>query len=77
MAKLESYLLVKELNAKLFQNAILEQQLLIALSTPAAWTEFNYERLEFLGEYQSVCYLCLGADGLYLLRRLVLEGHCI
>ena len=50
MNKIESYLLVKELNARLFENAIIEQQLLIALSTPAAWTEFNYERLEFLGK---------------------------
>nr|VWO96551.1 Ribonuclease 3 (EC (Ribonuclease III) (RNase III) [Ganoderma boninense] len=50
MTKLESYLLVKELNARLFENTILEQQLLIALSTPAAYTEVNYERLEFLGD---------------------------
>ncbi|TBU32155.1 hypothetical protein BD311DRAFT_655259 [Dichomitus squalens] len=50
MNKIESYLLVKELNARLFHNAVIEQQLLIALSTPAAWTEFNYERLEFLGD---------------------------
>lgn len=50
MTKLESYLLVKELNARVFQSAIIEQQLLIALSTPAAYTEVNYERLEFLGE---------------------------
>ena len=47
--KLDSYLLTKELNARLFQNAILEQQLLIALYSRAAWTEHNYERLEFLG----------------------------
>ncbi|PIL36734.1 Dicer [Ganoderma sinense ZZ0214-1] len=50
MTKLESYLLVKELNARLFENTVLEQQLLTALSTPAAYTEINYERLEFLGD---------------------------
>lgn len=55
MTKLESYLLVKELNARVFQNAIIEQQLLIALSTPAAYTEVNYERLEFLGKYRQLC----------------------
>ncbi|KAI0751319.1 hypothetical protein C8Q80DRAFT_1098350 [Daedaleopsis nitida] len=48
--KIESYLLTKELNARLFHNMIIEQQLLIALSAPAAWTEANYERLEFLGD---------------------------
>ena len=52
--KLDSYLLTKELNARLFQNAILEQQLLIALYSRAAWTEHNYERLEFLGNLWSL-----------------------
>lgn len=50
MTKIDSCLLVKELDAKLFHHSISEQQLLIALSTRAAWTEFNYERLEFLGK---------------------------
>ncbi|KAI0676824.1 hypothetical protein C8Q78DRAFT_48178 [Trametes maxima] len=50
MTRIDSYLLVKELDAKLFHLSIHEQQLLIALSTRAAWTESNYERLEFLGE---------------------------
>ncbi|RDX53098.1 hypothetical protein OH76DRAFT_1344263 [Lentinus brumalis] len=50
MEKVNMYLLTKELNAKLFRNSILEQQLHIALSTPALWTEFDYERLEFLGD---------------------------
>ncbi|KAI0649982.1 ribonuclease III [Trametes meyenii] len=50
MTRIDSYLLVKELDAKLFHLSIHEQQLLIALSTRAAWTESNYERLEFLGD---------------------------
>ncbi|OJT13342.1 Dicer-like protein 1 [Trametes pubescens] len=50
MSKIDSCLLVKELDAKLFHHSISEPQLLIALSTRAAWTEFNYERLEFLGD---------------------------
>ena len=49
MEKVNMYLLTKELNAKLFHNSLNEQQLHIALSTPALWTEFDYERLEFLG----------------------------
>ena len=56
MNKIESSLLAKELNARLFDNTILEQQLLIALSTPAAWTEHNYERLEFLGTNFVIMY---------------------
>ncbi|KAI9001162.1 ribonuclease III [Trametes punicea] len=50
MTKIDSYLLVKELDAKLFRLTISEQQLLVALSTRAAWTDDNYERLEFLGD---------------------------
>ena len=50
MDRLDSAFLTKELNAKLFHNTILEQQLLIALSPPVAFTEINYERLEFLGK---------------------------
>ncbi|KAJ8501426.1 hypothetical protein ONZ51_g579 [Trametes cubensis] len=50
MTRIDSYLLVKELDAKLFHLSIHEQQLLVALSTRAAWTESNYERLEFLGD---------------------------
>ncbi|KAH9894228.1 ribonuclease III [Cubamyces lactineus] len=50
MTRIDSYLLVKELDARLFHLSIHEQQLLVALSTRAAWTESNYERLEFLGD---------------------------
>ncbi|KAL7282086.1 hypothetical protein ACG7TL_003555 [Trametes sanguinea] len=50
MTRIDSHLLVKELDAKLFHHAISEQLLLVALSTRAVWTEHNYERLEFLGD---------------------------
>ncbi|KAI0352690.1 hypothetical protein OH77DRAFT_1428097 [Trametes cingulata] len=50
LTKIDSYLLVKELDAKLFHHTISEPQLLVALSTRAAWTDANYERLEFLGD---------------------------
>ena len=49
MNKLDSFLLTKELNARFFSNTIMESQLLTALYSRAAWTEHNYERLEFLG----------------------------
>ncbi|CDO74080.1 hypothetical protein BN946_scf185043.g130 [Trametes cinnabarina] len=50
MTRIDGCLLVKELDAKLFHLSISEQLLLVALTTRAAWTEHNYERLEFLGD---------------------------
>lgn len=43
-------MLVKELNARLFDNSILEDYLLSAISSPAAAFEQDYERLELLGD---------------------------
>ncbi|KAM5532423.1 hypothetical protein V8D89_013917 [Ganoderma adspersum] len=86
MTKLESYLLVKELNARVFQNAIIEQQLLIALSTPAAYTEVNYERLEFLGDSflkvvaSNFCYAVIpasGAGGLHQARQSLITNKVL
>ncbi|KAH9943037.1 uncharacterized protein BXZ73DRAFT_87473 [Epithele typhae] len=48
--KLDALLLTKELNARLLHGAALEPLLLAALSARAAWTDANYERLEFLGD---------------------------
>lgn len=42
-------MLVKELNARLFDNSILEDHLLSAISSPSAAFEQDYERLELLG----------------------------
>ena len=53
--RIDSYLITKELNARLFQNAMQEQLLLTALYSRAAWTELNYERLEFLGKSPIPC----------------------
>lgn len=49
--KIDELLLVKELNAKLFEHSILEHHLHAAISTPSAGVEFDYERLELLGWY--------------------------
>lgn len=48
--RIDDFLLVKELNAKFFDHAIIEHQLHAAISAPAAGVEFDYERLELLGE---------------------------
>lgn len=48
--RIDDLLLVKELNARFFEHSILEPPLLSAVSAPAAGMEFDYERLELLGE---------------------------
>lgn len=47
---MEDMLLVKELNTRYFGHSISEQLLHAALSTPASGVEFDYERLELLGQ---------------------------
>jgi len=49
MTKIDEILLVKELNARMFDNVIREDLLREALTPPGAEAEFNYERLEILG----------------------------
>lgn len=51
MRRVDDVLLVIELNAHLFNHAIQDHHLLAAVSTPAAGFEYNYERLELLGDY--------------------------
>ena len=46
---IEDLLLVKELNATLFDNSIDEHHLHAAVSAPSAGAEFDYERLELFG----------------------------
>ncbi|KAJ7591157.1 hypothetical protein C8J56DRAFT_1003709 [Mycena floridula] len=48
--RIDELLLVKELNAKLLNHAVSEQYLHIALSPPSAGIEYDYERLEILGD---------------------------
>ena len=49
MTKIDEILLVKELNARMFDNVLREDLLREALTPPAAETDSNYERLEILG----------------------------
>lgn len=49
MRRIDDLLVVKELNAKLFDNSIRDLDLLAALTSPAALAERDYERLELLG----------------------------
>ncbi|KAG1753945.1 uncharacterized protein EDB91DRAFT_1287021 [Suillus paluster] len=48
--RIDDFLIVKELNAQFFANAILEQHLLSAVFAPSATFETDYERLELLGD---------------------------
>ena len=49
LTKIDETLLVKELNARLFDNVIREDLLRAALTPPGAEADCNYERLEILG----------------------------
>ena len=53
MTKIDEILLVKEVNARMFDNIIREDLLREALTPPAAGVESNYERLEILGNDES------------------------
>jgi endoribonuclease Dicer len=56
MTKIDESLLVKELNARMFDNVIREDLLREALTPPAAGAESNYERLEILGNDGSIFF---------------------
>lgn len=58
MRRIDDFLVVKELNAKFFDHAVKEDLLHVAICTPSAALEYDYERLELLGGYFiSLCYL--------------------
>ncbi|KAJ7781333.1 hypothetical protein B0H16DRAFT_1658943 [Mycena metata] len=48
--RLDSFLLVKELNARLFNHQISEPLLEMAITAPSSRIEYDYERLEWLGD---------------------------
>jgi hypothetical protein len=49
--RIDNFLLVKELNARFFDHQISEVLLDMAISAPSARLEYDYERLELLGEF--------------------------
>ncbi|GJJ07506.1 hypothetical protein Clacol_001708 [Clathrus columnatus] len=67
--RLDDILLVKELNAKLFDHCISESLLHEAISTPSVSVEYDYERLELLGDaylkYLSSVYLFVTQPSLH------------
>ncbi|KAF7331986.1 hypothetical protein MKEN_00078900 [Mycena kentingensis (nom. inval.)] len=48
--RLDTFFLVKELNARMFQHNVSDALLDTALHSPSSRMEVNYERLEFLGD---------------------------
>ncbi|KAF7313697.1 hypothetical protein HMN09_00526500 [Mycena chlorophos] len=50
MHRVDSFLLVKEVNARFFRNQISESRLDEAITAPSSRMELNYERLELLGD---------------------------
>ncbi|TFK75994.1 ribonuclease III [Pluteus cervinus] len=50
MKRLDDYLLVKELNTKMLENTITDDLLHRAITAPSAGMEYDYERLELLGD---------------------------
>ncbi|KAK7049611.1 Dicer-like protein 1 [Paramarasmius palmivorus] len=50
LQRIDEFLLVKELNARLFSNIIPDDLLHVALTTRSAGLEYDYERLEMLGD---------------------------
>ena len=56
MRRIDDFLIVKELNAKFFDHAVREDLLHVAICTPSAALEYDYERLELLGgSFISLC----------------------
>ena len=51
MRRIDDFLVVKELNARFFDHAVREDLLHVAICTPSAALEYDYERLELLGGY--------------------------
>ena len=51
LRRVDELLLIKELNARLFDHSVREDLLHMAVSTPSSAIEYDYERLELLGEY--------------------------
>lgn len=54
MRRIDEFLLVMQLNSKILGHCVRDDLLVIATASPLAGNEYNYERLELLGE--QVCF---------------------
>ncbi|KAJ3502176.1 hypothetical protein NLJ89_g9005 [Agrocybe chaxingu] len=86
MRRLDDLLLVKELNAKFFDNAVREDLLHNAICTPSAGLEYDYERLELLGDaflkYLSSVYVfvtnpSLNEGSLHVARQKIISNRSL
>lgn len=49
MRKIDEFLLVKQLNAKILCHCVRDDLLMMATASPLAGNDYDYERLELLG----------------------------
>ncbi|KAF8913820.1 hypothetical protein CPB84DRAFT_1832684 [Gymnopilus junonius] len=86
MRRIDDFLLVKELDAKFFDHAIREDLLHIAICTPSAGMEYDYERLELLGDaflkYLSSVYVfvtnpSLNEGSLHVVRQKIISNKML
>ncbi|GBE79140.1 hypothetical protein SCP_0203370 [Sparassis crispa] len=84
--KIDNQLLVKELNTKFFENSISDEHLLAALCAPSACAEYDYERLELLGDaflkfMSSIyCYMTMPSKnegGLHASRQQIISNKAL
>jgi len=54
MRRIDEFLLVKQLNAKILNHCVRDDLLVVATASPLAGNEYNYERLELLGK--QICF---------------------
>ncbi|KAF8165429.1 hypothetical protein B0H34DRAFT_689150 [Crassisporium funariophilum] len=86
MRRIDDFLIVKELDAKLFDNVVREDLLHVAICTPSAGLEYDYERLELLGDaflkYLSSIYLfvtnpSLNEGSLHVARQKIISNKSL
>ncbi|KDR83836.1 hypothetical protein GALMADRAFT_150895 [Galerina marginata CBS 339.88] len=86
MKRMDDLLLVKELDAKFFDHAVREDLLHIAICTPSAGLEYDYERLELLGDaflkYLSSVYVfvtnpSLNEGSLHVVRQKIISNKML
>ncbi|PPQ64716.1 hypothetical protein CVT24_008343 [Panaeolus cyanescens] len=86
MRRVDDLLLVKEMDARLFDHAINEDLLHNAICTPSAGLEYDYERLELLGDaflkylssvYVFVTHASAMEGSLHVLRQKIISNKAL